>query len=84
MTARSWASRTAKLARPAVVLSLPSPDSTSSTIAVEDNARQAPMMMAAGARSPDQTATLAMRSVERTICKPPRPKTRRRMAIRRS
>ena len=41
-TARSCASSVAKLARPALVLSRPWRDSTSSTMAVEDRARHAP------------------------------------------
>ena len=47
MTARSCASSTEKLARPAVVVRRPAPDSSSSTMAVDDSARLAPRITAA-------------------------------------
>ena len=49
-TARSWASRMAKLLRPVVDIMRRWPDSTSMTRAVEESARQAPMISGRGRR----------------------------------
>ena len=49
-TARSWASRMAKLLRPVVDIMRRWPDSTSMTRAVEESARQAPMITRRGRR----------------------------------
>ena len=49
-TARSWASRMAKLVRPVVDIMRRWPDSSSMTMAVEESARQVPMISAAGGR----------------------------------
>ena len=58
-TARSCASRMAKLARPAAVVSRRWLDSTSMTMAVDDRARHAPMIMEAAAAVAEQRGDAA-------------------------
>ncbi len=83
-TARSCASRIAKLARPAVVVSRPCLESTSTTMAVDDSARQAPTMSGTGGLPPARITTAPMAAAENTICRLPSPKTRRRIVFNRS
>ena len=84
ITARSWASRMEKLARPAVVVRRRWLESTSMTIAVDDKARQAPMMTDAAAPLPNSAARPPITPVDSTTCRLPRPNTSRRMVSRRS
>ena len=84
ITARSCASRTAKLVRPAVVASRPWLESTSITIAVEDKARHAPRMIDTVGGLPNRLAMPPITAVVRMICRLPSPNTRRRMVFRRS
>ena len=60
-TARSCASRIAKLARPALVFSRPCLESTSMTMAVDDSARQAPTMSGTGGLPPARISDCADR-----------------------
>ena len=83
-TARSCASKVAKLARPALVFNRPCLDSTSMTMAVEDKARQPPRISATGGLLPARAAMLPITAVEIAICEPPSPKIRRRIDFRRS
>ncbi len=83
MTARSCAKSTEKLARPAAVVSLPCSERSSSTIAVDERARLAPIIMAAAVFWPNAMAMAVSSDPVSSTCRPPRPKTRRRMAIRR-
>ena len=80
ITARSWASRTEKLARPTVVVRRSWFDNNSSTIAVEDNDRHAPRITASEADWPSSNATPASSAVVSSTCDPPRPNTSRRIA----
>ena len=73
-------SRTARLVRPATVARRPCPARTSTTMAVEDNARQPPIMMDGAGSSPRSAARAAITAVETATCKLPSPKTRRRIA----
>ena len=84
ITAKSCASNTEKLARPAAVARRPWLESTSTTIAVEDNARQAPRMIDTAGVLPANTAIPPIAAAESTICRLPSPNTRRRMAFNRS
>ena len=82
-TARSWASRMAKLLRPVVDIMRRWPDSTSMTRAVEESARQAPMITAAAGGWPNHRAPKLITTVVSRACSPPSPNTRRRMVSRR-
>ncbi len=83
-TARSCASRMAKLVRPVVDIMRRWPDSNSITMAVEESARQAPMMSAAAGRLAEPQGDQA--DDQRPRGRPagrPAPNTRRRMVTRR-
>ena len=67
-TARSWASRIEKLVRPAVVDRRRWLERTSMTMAVDDSARQAPMMMAAAGLLPASVAMPAITAAHSTTC----------------
>jgi hypothetical protein len=73
-----------KLVRPVDVDSRRWLESTSSTMAVDDKARHAPMMMEAPAPLPASATIPAMTAVDSTTCRVPSPNTSRRMVKRRS
>jgi hypothetical protein len=79
----SWASRIEKLVRPVAVDMRRWLESTSITIAVDDRARQEPMMTAAAAGAPAHATTAAIADALSSTCRKPRPNTSRRIVRRR-
>ena len=83
-TARSCASSTAKMLRPAIVASRFCSASSCSTIAVEDSARQAPITRLASTVLPKASAMPLIAVVVSTTCDMPSPNTSRRIVQSRS
>ena len=83
-TARSWASRTAKLKRPIGADSSLFSASTGTTIAVDDSEKAAPKISAAAGFWPNSAAAPAIAAVLTTTCARPRPNTSLRRLLRRS
>ena len=83
-TARSWARRMEKVARPAVVLTRPRSAITGMTTAVDDRARPIPRTAAETSGCPMNTNTAASATVQAATWVRPRPNTSFRMALSRS
>ena len=83
-TARSWASNTEKVARPARALSRPRSAITGMTTAVEDRARPMPSTAADTRVCPITMNTADRATVQATTCDRPKPNTSRRIAFSRS
>ena len=79
MNARSWNSSTAKVSRPAGVVSRSRSASIGSTIAVDDIARPAPSTIAPGQAMPAAWASAASAAPLIATCAVPRPNTARRI-----
>ena len=83
-TARSWASRTAKVERPATDFSLPCSAMTGMTTAVEDRARPMPSTAAPANDWPIRVNRPPRTTAQTTTCIRPKPKTSLRIALSRS
>ncbi len=83
-TARSWNSSTANVARPPSPCRRRCSASAGITRAVDDSARAAPTVRAAGQGAPRANAAAAPSARQAATCVPPRPNTSRRISRSRS